>query len=311
MAKPKHPLLSLGARGTIADNLTFQKRAKGTIARTKPIPRDPRSPAQLAWRQVYRTAVTIWNALTFEEKVAWRGVCPGLTPFQCFMRSELKWAPPPPPPVEVTFYPDAHPEVTSVDGRLAFTWAQHSFSQLVAGAGTTAQDDSNYLNVTIYSDGFVDKWHTIYRSILLFDTSALPDDCTIISAILYIYGEGKTDTLGIAPTINLFASNPATNIALIPADYATLGTTPLCDTPIAYADFKTGTPGDPNTFALNAAGLALISKTGITKLGLREATYDAPDNPPSWSADKVCSMVGWAVDKGGDYRPKLVVTYTP
>ncbi|MBA7589728.1 hypothetical protein ES708_31817 [subsurface metagenome] len=98
MAKPKNPLLSLGARGTIADSLTFQKRARGTIARRKPIPTDPRSPAQLAWRQVYRDAVTIWNTLTFEEKEAWRGICPRLTPFQCFMRSELKWPAPPPPP---------------------------------------------------------------------------------------------------------------------------------------------------------------------------------------------------------------------
>ncbi len=96
MAKPRNPLLSLGARGTIADSLTFQKRGRGTIARQKPIPKDPESAAQLAWRQVYRDAVTIWNLKTLEEKEAWRGICPALTPFQCFMRSELKWPPPPP-----------------------------------------------------------------------------------------------------------------------------------------------------------------------------------------------------------------------
>ena len=36
---------------------------------------------------------------------------------------------------------------------------------------------------------------TIYRSIFLFDTSALPDGATIISATLSIYGHGKAITL--------------------------------------------------------------------------------------------------------------------
>ncbi len=77
--------------------MTFQKRNQGTIARTKPIPTDPKSEAQLAQRKRYIEAVAVWNALTPEEKEAWRGVCPGLTAYQCFMRSQLKYAPPPPP----------------------------------------------------------------------------------------------------------------------------------------------------------------------------------------------------------------------
>ncbi|MBA7633839.1 hypothetical protein ES703_41410 [subsurface metagenome] len=102
MAKPKNPLLSLGARGTIADSLTFQKRGLGTIAREKPIPKDPKSPAQLAQRQRYKEAVAAWHSLTPQEKEAWRGVCPGLTAYQCFMRAELPYVPPPPPPEEYT-----------------------------------------------------------------------------------------------------------------------------------------------------------------------------------------------------------------
>ena len=102
MAKPKSPLLSLGARGTIADSLTFQKRGRATIAREKPIPENPRSEAQLAQRQVYRDAISAWRALTAEGKEAWRGVCPSLSPYHCFMRSELKYVAPLPP--ELTLY---------------------------------------------------------------------------------------------------------------------------------------------------------------------------------------------------------------
>ncbi|GAI80476.1 unnamed protein product, partial [marine sediment metagenome] len=100
MAKPKSPLLSLGARGSIGDTLTFQRRGRLTIARQKPIPTDPQTDLQLAQRQVYREAVAAWNALTIEEKEAYRGVCPGLTPYQCFMKSELLKPAPVPPPEE-------------------------------------------------------------------------------------------------------------------------------------------------------------------------------------------------------------------
>ncbi len=102
MAKPKTPLLSLGARGSIGDTLTFQKRGRLTIARQKPIPTDPQTDLQLAQRQVYRDAVAAWNALTPEEQEAYRGVCPGLTPYQCYMKTALAAAPPGPPPEEYT-----------------------------------------------------------------------------------------------------------------------------------------------------------------------------------------------------------------
>ena len=102
MAKPKQPLLSFGARGTIAKSLTFQKRGRATITRTKPTPTDPKSEAQLAQRQRYKDAVAVWNALSPEEKDAWRGVCPHLTAYQCFMRSELQYVEPEPEPEEET-----------------------------------------------------------------------------------------------------------------------------------------------------------------------------------------------------------------
>jgi len=102
MAKPKTPLLSLGARGSIGDTLTFQKRGRITIARRKPIPTDLKTDLQLAQRQAYREAVAAWNALTPEEKEAYRGVYPGLTPYQCFMKITLLTPPVPPPPEEFT-----------------------------------------------------------------------------------------------------------------------------------------------------------------------------------------------------------------
>ncbi|MBA7524587.1 hypothetical protein ES705_16736 [subsurface metagenome] len=94
MAKTKTPYFGLGARGSVGQSITAQKRGLVTILRSKPFPTDPRSLPQLAQRQKYRDAVAVWNAFTPEEKQAWHGVCPGLTGYQCFLRSELKYAPP-------------------------------------------------------------------------------------------------------------------------------------------------------------------------------------------------------------------------
>lgn len=127
MAKPQHPLLSFGARGTIADTLTFQKRGNLTIARTKPIPKDPRSPAQLAQRQLYRDAVAAWHALSPEEQQEWRGVCPGLTAYQCFMKSELAKPAPPPPPEEYTVEQDESNTDINIKGTNAPTCGQRLF----------------------------------------------------------------------------------------------------------------------------------------------------------------------------------------
>lgn len=308
MPKLRAPLFSLGARGRLGELFSLVRRRGQNIIERRPIPIDAKSTAQLFYRSRFTDCVAQWHLLSEAEKKEWETKARHMTGYAAFMRYCL--ALPPVVPEEMTFYSDAHPEVTSVDGRLQYTRARQLFSVIVAGPGSAKDDTSNYLNATLYSDDLADTWLRIYRAILLFDTSPLPDAATILSAILTIFGEGKLDNLNISPTLNVFASNPASNTQLQASDYATLGSTPFCDTPIAYADFKTGTPGDPNTFNLNAAGLAAISKTGVTKLGLREASYDAPDTAPAWIADKYSSIVAWSADKGGDYRPKLVVTYT-
>ncbi|GAJ14702.1 unnamed protein product, partial [marine sediment metagenome] len=50
MAKLKKPLLSLGARGTIADTLTFQKRQGIDLVKRKPVPSQPRTLPQMYQR---------------------------------------------------------------------------------------------------------------------------------------------------------------------------------------------------------------------------------------------------------------------
>lgn len=95
MTKQKAPLLSLGARGTLGDTLTYQHRSNTDYARQKPTPTDPRSLAQLYQRWDYHDYAYQWHSLTGAQKLAWRiaGSAIGLPAFAAYMRDRLNTLP--------------------------------------------------------------------------------------------------------------------------------------------------------------------------------------------------------------------------
>lgn len=213
---------------------------------------------------------------------------------------------------DVTFNPDPHVEVSSVDGRVwrvdgAVTWA--TIHDDVNGSGFLDATDS--FLALIEGAAPANRYNGINRSFILFDTSALPDTAIISATTLSLYGKTKVDNLGITPTLNIYSSNPASNTGLAATDYDQVGTTAYCDASITFAGFNTGVPGASNDFVFNATGLAAISLTGVTKLSAREASYDAPDINPGWGGGVATSTYFsiWSADKGAGYAPKLVVTY--
>lgn len=216
--------------------------------------------------------------------------------------------------VTATYYPDAHPESSSVDGHVHHQDNISDWATLRDGAGTYSDDDDDKDYVAHFECAFTtNKYDVVGRGIFLFDTSEIPDDATIISAVLHLYTTSRfnyRDTW-LDAKVNIYTSNPASNTALVGGDFDSLGTTPLCDTDTPYTDL--GTLANPkwNTFTLNAAGLAAISKTGITKLGTREVTYDVGNIAPAWVSG---GEFRWTVELaetalGAEYRPKLVIVY--
>lgn len=208
---------------------------------------------------------------------------------------------------EETFYPDAHPETSTVDGVVYHQVADQTWAQIRDGAGTHADDSGAAPSAPeIKANGATNEWFRIMRLILLFDTSSIPDDAIITGAILSLYGKGKRDDAGWTPSIGIYSSAPASDTELVAGDYDSLGTTILSSV-ISYADFNTD---GYNAFTLNAAGLALIDKTGISKFGAREVTYDVANSAPAWSADAEFYFWVYMAEQGDSYKPKLVVTYT-
>lgn len=179
-----------------------------------------------------------------------------------------------------TFTPNAHPESTSVDGWVAeydaggLTWAT-----IRGGSGSHVSDNTFAMSANIQADAATDRWQQLMRAIMLFDTSSLLDDKAISGATLTLYGRVGLDDLGISPSLNIYSSNPASNVEVVAGDFNSLGTTPLA-TAIAHSSWN---QSGANIFTLNADGLAVISKTGITKLGTR-LVCDATNSEPAWSA---------------------------
>jgi len=217
-------------------------------------------------------------------------------------------------PVEIsasaTYYPDADPETTSVDGRAAFKDDDgESWATAEGHAGSDAEDDvSSQFAAGFRADGNTDEWDRLFRGIYLFDTSGLDDSYTLTAVTFSVAGGGKYDEGSNSPEVNVYSSAPASNTALAAGDYDSLGTTAYCDSAIAYADWTTD--GSYNDFSFNATGIAAVSKTGITKLGLREAKFDVGAATPTWGAGENVGFTGYFSEQGTGYQPKLVVTYT-
>ena len=140
--------------------------------------------------------------------------------------------------------------------------------------------------------------YAVWRAVMPFDTSGLPDTATISAATLALYVsslEDKSDTDFDVTVVSYSGDNP-------PAvdDFSELGST--SGGSISTADW---TGEQYNNITLNATGRGWISKTGSTLLGLR-SSRDISNTTPSgreyagvWSANRT----------GTTYDPKLTITY--
>src|SRR3989344_4826928 len=157
-----------------------------------------------------------------------------------------------------TFYPDANPESTSVDGFVRRQTTGEDWATIRGGVGTASGDtNTDFPIVYIEADGVGSSdWIDIIRGILLFDTSSIPDGAIVTAATFSLFVNSKRDVFG--QNLGVVASTPTSNTALVNADYSQLGTT-------RYAsDIDVGvlTASAYNDWVFNAAGIAAVSLTG-------------------------------------------------
>ena len=203
----------------------------------------------------------------------------------------------------LTVYPDAGTGNTTVDGR-AYRTTNGTWAEIRGGAGEGAGDTDAFTSGVYYlATAAEGQWTILIRSIYTLDTSALTAAANISAATFSVYPTSKDD--GLSDSIALVGSTPANDNALVAADYGQVGTT-LYAPVIALADITLDTY---NAFTLNGTGLAAISKTGITKLGLTGEHDRAGIDP--WIDSQRTDFVTYFADQADTtYDPKLVITYT-
>lgn len=201
----------------------------------------------------------------------------------------------------------------SLNGDVSLTSGNTTWHNVVTGAGTAEAHTSKFVwLLKFYSDYMTEnQWDELCRGIMLFNTAGLPDDAVILTATLSFYLTAKGDNGGFTPDLCLYAVTPASDSALVNADYGAFGNTELSDK-LTYAGL---TLNAWNTFTLNATGLAAISKTGMSRFGFRNSTYDVADeldpnnHNPVWASGKTAYMSCYGKIEPG-YAPYLAVDYT-
>lgn len=207
-----------------------------------------------------------------------------------------------------TFNPNANVETTSVDGYAQRSVASETFTTIVNGAGTGSDDSATdqavgYLRASTTSNQF----NLINRGFMLFDSSTLTASATISSATFQLYATNDASQKNDFSTgLALSAATPASNTAIVNADYniANWGSTRFADTDQSLTGY---TQNAYFTMTLNASGIAAISKTSITKFGVRIAKdFDA--SAPAWVSTNYSGLYCQFADGAND--PTLNVTYT-
>jgi hypothetical protein len=190
---------------------------------------------------------------------------------------------------EATFYS------TASDGYLENTNDSYSVARNAVNAETVESSSSGLsIGQALGSGGN----YLVQRSALFFDTSSLPDDTTIVAATLSLNGYADNSDTEFDITV---VDGSLLNDPLVAGDYGDLLNQTTSGGVLNTLSFTTI---GYNNIPLNAFGIGWISKTGMTKFGLR-SSRDITNAEPF-----LVENVGvHAYEIGDGYRPRLVVTY--
>jgi hypothetical protein len=196
-------------------------------------------------------------------------------------------------PVEVTFYGTVYDNVIAVNGDPGASWASMHDS---TGAGASLGSVNGTTNplIVVYLDA-EDGTGTIHRQFFQFDTSSIPDGATINSVDMKLTASSVTGSMTVSAQLGTQNTNPtAVDFDSFTGNY--FGTVLVSST-------------GQKTIPFNAEGLAAISDTGLTKIVVRNYTYDYLNViPPEGYVGYVTFYMQDHATQS--YRPQLIINYT-
>lgn len=210
----------------------------------------------------------------------------------------------------LTAYPDPNVETSTVDGSVSLGGTSATWATVRDAADGSSADDSGTTALPLVGKNGTGQFE-IRRIFALFDTSSLTASSLISAATLSLFGDGLAGANNDNDGDDFFCivtSSPASNTALVVGDYDQVGSTEQHDAG-QRKDYSV-VQNAYNDFAFNATGVASLSKTGISKYGVREghdllnSAYAGANNTYNWKSFYMADQTGTTND------PKLVVTYT-
>lgn len=207
---------------------------------------------------------------------------------------------------DTDFYPEPG---TTEDGAVQaynIGWSK-SWAELRAESGTQAYNSGTEGGpIYVWADSVTDKWYGLRESIYSYDTSSIDDSHEVTEAIhsLYIVGKGNGLSWPEAErTIHVVEASPGDVSSLATTDYQSA----LETTDLGSLDHDDLSNNAYNDWTLNAAGRAIISKTGVTSIGNRFGA-DLSNDDPTWSNSTIYITARWADYSGTTYDPKMAIT---
>lgn len=150
-------------------------------------------------------------------------------------------------------------------------------------------------------NGFSATNFNIIRGVHLFDTSSIPDTDNISSATFSVYGDACPGCVGSNQTFYVVASTPASNDNLVLADIDNIGS-------VSFGLSGTFATAVYNNVTLNSSGITGISKTSVSKFGVR-GYYDFTNTVPVDAVTEFSLNYFTADQAGTSQDPNLVVEH--
>lgn len=195
-----------------------------------------------------------------------------------------------------------------VDGYTDRWPPNETFEDARAGAGSFANHVAPSPQLAYLQAGTLTDKYTIFRrSHLCYPTAALTEAANISDATLSIFGKATTQTGLGAITVHLAASTISSTTVLVASDYSQIERTSFGSK--ASASWSVSAYND---MALNASGIANISKTAFSKFSA-QMEWDLLDDTTGlvWASSAQSSLTCYLADQAGTANdPKLVITYT-
>jgi len=204
----------------------------------------------------------------------------------------------------LTEYSESGTAGDTCDGCTQYSGSK-TFSDIRSASGNYHDDTGNYVIAHIRCYDTNGNFDNMTRGNCSFDTSELESGDTITGAKLSLFNWINEDYLGTDYSIHICKSTQANNNSLSDSDYSKYEDTSFGS--IDRDDIGYGY----NEITLNASGIGNISKTGVSKFGVR-TSWDINNNfDGTWKQYSYGGSTFYSADYSSSMAPKLVITYTP